>query len=351
MPHLLAQSQCNGTSPQFRYKRGHATSTGEEGGYFQDGAFIAAPVASADNRTHRSNECGISDTQAAYYKAMKSRFHALQYTLRQTPLLSAVEALTSDHPISLPPNSIKAQKHWRHLIQRQPPQTAQVACMDLQTVLELIKLFTTSLASCIQSKSRDKLDILAAWIWSVLGRCHPVNELDSEEVAELRGLGRRASVLLGKMRRPTYSDDTHLDTDSEQRAEAKDNVRDDDIVVDHCPEANKVASRATRSKSAEESRDRFQQGDTQDGGEPSDAKAREGQGSVSDDRNSATDRDKVGDEVADDDQEDNEAASESQEEVDASVEQQTRILLDIIITIVGDCYGQRDLLALRDEWT
>lgn len=51
----------------------------------------------------------------------------------------------------------------------------------------------------LTKRNLTKGKILGAWVWGLLARCRPVGEMGSEEVGVLRSLGKRAVWLLGEM--------------------------------------------------------------------------------------------------------------------------------------------------------
>lgn len=324
VPHILV-----GPNPtaQFEERNGYIDGDDdEEGGYYEDGAFIAAPEPTFNIATATDS---APDVQEAYYISFASRFRELRVFLQTTPPLPAIEALTSDHPISLPPDSAKARQQWRFLLQTQDPQMAQLTCMDMESVLEVVKLLKTLLAGTVRSRSQARVERLGAWIWGVLGRCNDAGQLGSEEISELRELGKRAVGLLVGIRDRSgkpygcQEDDQELlaseeDTKDEQMEQAFGNGK-----TSHA-RTNEKASQASVSaaKQLEDAKAALQQRlGTEEQSEP---------------------QERVADGTVDE--------KEGDEDVGMSVEKQVRVMLDMIITIVGDFYGQRDLLEFREMW-
>ena len=71
------------------------------------------------------------------------------------------------------------------------PSMVQMACMDTDSVWELVKKLSEMLFKITDSPHRQ-----GAWAWAVLGRCPELGMCHSEEVGDLRALARTAAALL-----------------------------------------------------------------------------------------------------------------------------------------------------------
>jgi len=318
---------------------GYAHGDEEEGGYYEDGAFVAAPEPTSNLSTSTNYP---PDAQEAYYISLASRFRDLRTLLHKAPPLPAIEALKHHHPISLPPACAKAKQQWRFLLQSQEPQMAQLGCMDMETVLEVVKLLKSQLAGTVRGRSQEKIEGLGAWIWGVLGRCNEAGQLGSEEISELRELGKRAVGLLVGIR--DRSGNAYGHEEEEEGGEEQ-----DDGVIDNGQETNGVGSvlsqvepvtsnEATNSIIAET-------------GPPLDTVSKvlelEQAKAILRERLSTDNRPQSNGMQA----EEGEVEEESMDEAaEMPVNKQIRITLDMIITVVGEFYGQRDLLEFRDMW-
>lgn len=97
-------------------------------------------------------------------------------------------------------NRVREQhSEWLPLLRVTDPVPRQIVAMDQGMVLKLLKLITVS---CL--KRRHNIETrLGRWIWALLGRLEDVGCLTSEEVSVIRELGKRAVwVLAGKMQNP-----------------------------------------------------------------------------------------------------------------------------------------------------
>lgn len=131
----------------------------------------------------------------------------------------------------------------------------------------------------------------------MLARCRDRGELSSEEIAEMRELGKRAVGLLEGIRDRWVRDDSHEISKQEITAAW---VNLEELVEDHSLEAE--TGRSFEVLTVDE--------DT----------------AVHNER-----------------KEDSESS-----EVEAG--KQIKMVLDMIITVIGEVYGQRDLLEFRDIW-
>ena len=218
----------------------------------------------------------------------------------------------------------------------------QLACMDSESVLEVIKLLTGTMAQTIRSRGRDKVLRFGAWAWSVLGKCRDRSELGSEEIAVLRELGKRAVGLLVGIRDKTGRDyGASQDAAEEESEDLRKSILPDEAVretaTDDSPEvANTPMHKESFNPNGSTS-------DEQDAAGLEAAKRRLKGALLSTD-----DIDSPSDGVVNGDHSDQRGIRTAQDKLD--VDRQTRITLDMIVTIVGEFYGQRDLLEFRDIW-
>jgi Survival motor neuron (SMN) interacting protein 1 (SIP1) len=247
--------------------------------------------------------------------------------------LTAIEALTSNHPISLPPDSSKAKQQWRFLVQNQEPSMTQLACMNMATVLEVVKLLKTLLAGIVRSRGQEKIERLGAWIWSVLAKCSEAGQLGSEEISELRELGKRAVGLLVGIRDRSGKAYSH---------------EEDEEVPENGEESNGGQATHQQGGQAPGGRNGLDRVGTETTPEGWAEMSKLDRAKVALQEQLSSEREpQHNGELA----EEGEVEKEGHDEkVEMSVEKQVRIMLDMIITVVGEFYGQRDLLEFRDIW-
>lgn len=232
--------------------------------------------------------------QRRYYDSLLAQFRLVQATMRCTPPLAAVGALGPSHLISFPPESRGAREQWEEHIRHMDPHPVQIACMDAESVLELVKFLKRKLGLLLRDADPQLRARLGAWIWATLGKCRDQGELSSEEVGELRALAQRAANMLSE------NDQGHTDQD--------------DAGADH---GSTTAEPYSPNEYAEISISLGHRKAITRAG-PLDATEgvhREATKTTPDDRS-----DLLG------------------------------MILEMIVTVVGELYGQRDLLELRPAW-
>ncbi|PWY80126.1 hypothetical protein BO83DRAFT_406225 [Aspergillus eucalypticola CBS 122712] len=179
----------NGGEPQQQHEEVKDVSEPVPEGVVVDGVYFvphtsktnitAAPAADVADE-------GISDAQSSYYNLLHHRFLLLRSILKCTPPSEAIAGLDESHPISLPRHSRNARKEWRRLLLAVDPQTVQLACMDMESVLGVLEIMARLMSENVRSGDAQ--------------RCRDVGQLGTEEVGEIRDLGKRAVKILRKMR-------------------------------------------------------------------------------------------------------------------------------------------------------
>ena len=211
----------------------------------------------------------------------------------------------------------------------------QVACMDMASSLALIRLLTKLLPSFVRSRSNARIDRIGYWIWATMGRCWEVGQLNSEEVGDLRELGKisagalygfkdRSGNVYGGEEEHGEEEDGLLDEREEQV------VREGEWKVANGGEES--GSRPMRNDGAGELAEE----------EILEAAKRRLQDKILGDQPTNEDR-LLSEHVP--------SETDIEDEDALDFETRARATLDMVLTIVGELYGQRDLLELRDEWT
>lgn len=191
----------------------------------------------------------------------------------------------------------------------------------------MVKLLKNLLAVTVRSRSRERINRLGLWIWSVLGKCSEAGQLGSEEVSELRELGKRAVGLLVGIRDRSGENYGHQDNDGEEVVEEEANVgRAGDSA------AVKGTTRSATTDKGAPPHPELEMSDLELAKVLLAKQLNEDLRPVENGRLS-----EMGNLQEDD-------------ETEISVDKQIRGMLDMIITIIGELYGQRDLLEFRDIW-
>ena len=315
VPHLLvAPKAINTKADPVQRKADEGREEVFAGFYDEDEAYVAVPMVRA---SREDGHVPPQTAQQAYYDSLLARFRVLRATLRCTPPASTVQALASSQLVYLPADSKKAKAQWRLHLQEADPQMVQVACIDAESVLEIVKLFAGILRQGAQSWTLQQVGRLGTWAWAVLGRCPDRTELGSEEIAEVRALGKRACEAIAKMERKASAEPKPLCEDS---TGVEDETKTGNHNLEEQVERDVPSMDGTESMEELEAA-RFR---LQSRLEAAELPESEGDGALGD----------------------------GQVRVNPSEEKdvQLRIILEMIIMVVGEVYGQRDLLECLDVW-
>ncbi|KAJ5888429.1 hypothetical protein N7495_008470 [Penicillium taxi] len=258
-------------------------------GFNQDEAFIAPAL----NMPAVIDQ--IPESQSSYYEMLEHRFNLLRATLRCKPPAAVVASLDDNHPTTTPNGGyIVARKHWRRFMMTTDPQLAQLAMMDTRAVFMLIDALTRRLSEVIRTGNEHAIKSHSAWVWGILGRLDDVEVLSGSQIADIRKLAQRAQTILSKI----------LEDEKARLRKAED-----------LNNADKVKSNLE-----------------------DDTLSRDSDSEMPD---------------ADHDVELDAAKARLQEKIKGrhdSAGSETRCMLDMIITIIGKFFSQRDILDQREIW-
>jgi hypothetical protein len=320
--------------------------------FYSDGVFFVKsdPATATDADLFRNRDAAeMNRNQSEYRNLLHHRFLLLRSTLRCSPPASAINALDDSHPISFPSQVKRARADWRHFLLNVNPQMVQLACMDYASVLAVLNLLGHLLGETVKSENIVRIRRVGAWVWGLLGRCREIGQMSSEEVGEIRHLGKRTTKILEKLRsiernqtrhEATFrhdSDEADGDNDEDHHEAGDDSGNDNVQDMDGNVEMTEPAENGPTSDSLP-----IELGNPPDAEALSAAKLRlqaliHNAESLENEHN--------GDESAD-----LKHDNGSEEVQSESMRAETRAMLDMIITIVGEFYGQRDLLDCRDVW-
>ncbi|KAI9884028.1 MAG: aspartate--tRNA ligase dps1 [Watsoniomyces obsoletus] len=161
-------------------------------GYYADGAYTAVPTIVENNTTSVEVTNGNEDPQDVYRQSLLLRYRLLRANLRINPPEEALAALDENHPIVVSKQVQAGSSRWQELFRQTDPLPAQVAAMDQTTVLRLIGIISTG---HYLKKHTNIPPRVGRWIWALLGRVEEIGCLTNDEVAVLRELGKRAAFI------------------------------------------------------------------------------------------------------------------------------------------------------------
>lgn len=125
------------------------------------------------------------DPQEAYYVSLCNRFTALSSTLRLSPHSSAASTTSS----AFNPSS---RASWRRFIVNMQPTSLILSHLRQEEVMHGLQVLETVLSMANLQRHKN----IGLWAWGLLARCREVGEMSSEEVGVLRDLGKKAIAVL-----------------------------------------------------------------------------------------------------------------------------------------------------------
>ncbi|KAM5431468.1 hypothetical protein MferCBS31731_007841 [Microsporum ferrugineum] len=312
---------------------------------YSDGVCAAVSNTACDNSVQAGDQ-ETEDPQEQYYNLLRHRFLLLRSTLKCVPPAKLIAALDSSHPISLPADNPRARSEWTTLVKSVEPQMVQLACMDLDSVLRVLRIVTRSLSEAAKSLNCTWTSRIAAWAWGLLGRCRDVGEMSSEEVGELRDLGKRAAKILVKIRERGSQATPSTGVEGSPKADTQSSDWDDGHEAEETQEATEGYNAAQGEEDGfarDEAIGVLVSGDGERGALELAKKRLQG---MLDSNHTEYSYQEHDDALAS--HETNKDKVQQLQEIERKHD--ARAMLDMILTVVGEFYGQRDLLEFRDIW-
>lgn len=343
---------------------------GYERGYYEDGAYTALPAPGSRRIADGlgddvEDEDEDLDPQEAYYAALMDRFQALRSILhspppesaRLTPKYSTGKGMVSAVTRA---NDLHGATHsqWRFTFTYIEPPMPVLACMSQEGVIRgLARLETMLSKNNLHAPAAGK--VLAAWCWGLLGKCKDLGEMSSEEVGVVRMVGKSALRLGQKLRmQKRMGEETIGTTEEDQMEDVEEEALEDDgevgglaveegisAYVDTTSQVLRESGKLTvvagpidekqlhgDGEEIGEEDERMEEGELDETEESAELLAKAKQSLLSRVRSASP--------------------VPAADGLDAGdIEARTFATLDMIVTIVGEFYGQRDLLDARDVWT
>ncbi|KAK8150030.1 hypothetical protein G3M48_004621 [Beauveria asiatica] len=350
----------------------HSTGLGDGRGFYEDGAYIGRDyywddAEGSDDWGEVEDEDGeVSDAAVleAYSSAIMHQYHRLRAVLSRPPPADAAKRIASSqatYAAAFGPGST-AMKVWPPLLRNTDPTPLQVSLMSKDTVIRILRLM---LGGKFLRRGYPLPERTSRWIWALLARLPERGELNHSEIGWVRDLGRRA-VLLGT----SLSEMAAL---REELAEGGLGVNDavdasssdDEVVADELDGQEEVVVPDGDEPGKMNSKP------DQGAGEEGTEAAEEGQDDVAMDLESDSDEGEIREDEEERPSEKDESLEaakaaflarlevqasddeDDEEELDAVRERSRmnmRATLNMILTITGEFYGQRDLLEFREPF-
>ncbi|KAJ1335837.1 Survival motor neuron (SMN) interacting protein 1 (SIP1) [Microdochium nivale] len=388
--------------------------TGDFRGYYHDGAYIAYPdhyeEAEADTgnsdenyewpegeraededgevlegletSSHSSDDNGrphnssVDEIQEAYFTSLTERYLSLREIVQREPPASAIAALSATHPTEVDAFSASSASftQWSGRLRGTDPLPAQVAAMHKDSIIRLLRIILGGkfLRKQVELRART-----STWIWALLARLPDRGELDYQEIGWIRDLGKRAVLLMiGLAEAQVLQEEYGVDGSDEDHG--GDTDVDEGHEGDAAFETGQPCDPSTKAPALVEPR-LSPCGDTTETqtsvtNDDEDAPMDLDDGEVSDD-SSAPNQDSTNLEdikarllaqLDGKNQDDNvngspthgglhasdDVMKEREEEAAAATVARfnVRATLNMILTVAGEFYGQRDLLEFRDPF-
>lgn len=186
IPNLLVAPR---TPPSSDSRGIYEDGVGDFRGWYADGAYIAQFDPAAEEDEAEAED----DPRSAYFDSILTRYQILRDQLSQTPPRHAIESLGRDHPIHVDKMNRDLTRFWIKKLRTVDPKAAQLACFDKGSALRLLRLLTQG--TLLKRGLGVEMGI-SRWIWSLFARLPDRGELSSEEIGVVRELGKKA-VLVG----------------------------------------------------------------------------------------------------------------------------------------------------------
>ncbi|KAK4136954.1 hypothetical protein BT67DRAFT_417536 [Trichocladium antarcticum] len=234
---------------------------GDSRGYYHDGAYTAAPSPSPsptptppseegehlttdpDSRTADQIASHNAALRNAYYASLTNRFLSLRALLHQTPPDELVTALPRENGTFVGSFGAKSWTFgiWTKRIRHTDPLPVQVAALDRQSVLKLLRVI---LGGKFVRRGYELRERTSRWLWALLARLPDQGEMDHTEVGWVRELGKRAVLMMVSIAQMAALKEEVEGVDSDEEEEdEKEHVGE--MVIDDGDEHGGAAPAAT----------------------------------------------------------------------------------------------------------
>ena len=217
VPNLLVAP----TSPTVQPKKNDLYSDYPQG-YYSNGAYTATPFphSKATQTSTNGGQQEDQDPQDAYYASLCARFTVLTKTLQSTP------------PHASPNNTDvyyfdwTTRRIWRGKILNTAPTMTVLVRLTQESVIWGLEVLESLLTLANIRGKRGKY--IEAWTWGLLGKCREVGQMGSEEVGVVRNLGKRAVWLIRRIRAGDVTGGTIDELDANMEEEEGEEEEDGD---------------------------------------------------------------------------------------------------------------------------
>jgi hypothetical protein len=332
-------------------------------GYYEDGAYIARehrPIGPALLPTDISLG---QEVQEAYHAVLLKKYTVLRAQLEHITGTKLLERIESD-PTFIYKEVAHSRHEWLDSLDRVPPTPAQLAQLSTKDIFRALELCTRNL-----SRAGEISRTRAYWIWCLLGKVREYGTLDNSQVGIIRQLAKKSAALGMRLRGATVPafelPQAESESDNESVVDWDMNVSDDDGKVTE--DAMEIEAEADKhppdTLEAAKARLLAQVDDMAVAEVAPNVKSIDAlhaavlaqlgdrlvkptllsRDEAEQQRQTLRDQ-KLGKHV-----EDVPPLKNAEPEDDAIMH--TKATIDMILTVAGECFGQRDLLAYREVWS
>ncbi|KAH7078550.1 hypothetical protein FB567DRAFT_572061 [Paraphoma chrysanthemicola] len=315
--------------------------------HFEEGTWIAIDAEGQQSSEEYANDLVPQDE---YHQHLLRRYHRLRTMLATIDGLHNVSASEHDYT-NIQPYYAQSENAWSTLIDRAPPNPRRLARTHERTVYRGLDYYTDLLADAEAISDRQ-----SCWIWSLLGVVHDVGTLDNDKISRLRELGQQAGAMRERLKeastKKVLKEDGHTARDQSAANESQVSSRS-------TPGQGESGVKSVFQGDADQSDASMSMSEDED--EPSDSPERDplqlardrllaqlGDRLVHAKAPTPKSHKPIGAGVKSDGRRNGHAIPNSAEEDWADIN--TRVTVDMILTIVAECFGQRDLLEYRSRW-
>ncbi|VUC21385.1 unnamed protein product [Clonostachys rosea] len=177
----------------------YTDGTGDARGYYEDGAYISLPGPGEEEDEEEYDEPGELTEKAineAYFAAVLEKYSHLRDLLNSNPPSNAYSRLPPSTATEAAPfgrNSSTMSK-WGALVHKTDPLPLQIALISKDSVLRILRVI---LSGKFLRQGQPISERTSRWLWALLARLPERGEMTHVEIGWVRDLGRRA-VLLGR---------------------------------------------------------------------------------------------------------------------------------------------------------
>ncbi|KAF2820009.1 hypothetical protein CC86DRAFT_471661 [Ophiobolus disseminans] len=343
---------------------------------FQDGTWIAVDGHGMSSRDDFSSEdeTDTPDPQDRYYQLLVRRFHSLRTSFEATKEKKDVKIAKTISAVGNEPFLPRTERAWTKTIHQTSPKLEQVLHLDESAIYNGLQCSARSLDSAMSISA-----IHSCWIWSLLASVGDVGTMTHEKTGRIRDIGQKIGLMGVRLRKTSIRSETpdaevstrqsegeEEDTDT-NCSDAEMSISEDEDTVQASVEPSEL-DRA-RERLLTQLGDRLVHSRLPPSGRQS--KARQGNAAQC-----ATENDNVSTAVVSEPVpaasnsipvqvegkiqgiEDEQALSYGSKAQCASelklptneIDLNTRVTIDMVLTIVAEEFGQRDLLTYRQRW-